>query len=175
MLSAMLYLQAITLIGALHMIATAHLKEKSVTIEHSHVKEFKTDMLQLLANPTSSLQQIQEYMHQFVNQVLKEHGAELLSHSEKDFLSRMTDKTASTEDAFYRQMNKTVMSVIWRSLRSPYNSGSEQVLRGLTIAMKDEVSKTARLLRKIVVHNMNVHSELFERLFRDGSLMAMDT
>jgi hypothetical protein len=61
-------LQAITLVGALLMIAGAHLSEKGVVITSDSAKQFKNDIFVLLAQPTGSLRHLREYLHRFVGE-----------------------------------------------------------------------------------------------------------
>lgn len=97
-----------TLIGALLMITTAHLRERGAAVGSDEVHRFKSDVLALLAHPMGSVKLLSDYMHQFVAQLRTDQGLPALTEEEKAFLGRMTDKTASTEDAFYRSMNKMV-------------------------------------------------------------------
>jgi hypothetical protein len=57
----------------------------------------------------------------------EEAGVGELSETEKDFLTRMADKTANTEDSFYVQMNGKVVDVLWRVLRCREEVETEEV------------------------------------------------
>eukprot|EP00242_Pyramimonas_sp_CCMP2087_P006096 CAMPEP_0198198756 /NCGR_PEP_ID=MMETSP1445-20131203/2157_1 /TAXON_ID=36898 /ORGANISM="Pyramimonas sp., Strain CCMP2087" /LENGTH=623 /DNA_ID=CAMNT_0043868393 /DNA_START=196 /DNA_END=2068 /DNA_ORIENTATION=- len=159
-------LQAITLVGALLMIAGAHLSEKGVVITADSAKQFKNDIFVLLAQPTGSLRHLREYLHRFVGKLREEAGVGELSETEKDFLTRMADKTANTEDSFYVQMNGKVVDVLWRVLRCREEAEMEEVLTNLRLAMKDELSATCRALRKIATHNYSVHMDLLSQVFQ---------
>lgn len=120
-------LQAVTLIGALLMITTAHLREQGAVVGADEVRRFKNDVLTLLAHPMGSVRLISDYMQRFVAKLRADQGLPALTEEERTFLGRMTDKTASTEDAFYRSMNKMVLSAIWQCLRAHDDAAADAV------------------------------------------------